>query len=118
MTTRGTKREAAEGDTKSDVKVPRPEAVDPVTEPTDEYAGGPDPLYVADFKKLRPAKRWKKNTLVNQKFIITLDQNSGPREGEDLNISATHALAVAMDNPMTISGHFKMAAESIEKKDD
>ncbi|XP_073235542.1 uncharacterized protein [Porites lutea] len=117
-TTRGTKREAAEGDTKYDVKVPKPEAVDPVTEPTDEYAGGPDPLYVADFKKLRPAKRWKKNTLVNQKFIITLDQNSGPREGEDLNISATHALAVAMDNPMTISGHFKMAAESIEKKDD
>ena len=58
------------------MKVPKPEAVDPVTEPTDEYAGGLDPLYVADFKKLRPAKRWKENALVNQKFIITLDQKS------------------------------------------
>ena len=54
MTTRGNKREAAEGDTKSDVKVPKPEAVDPKTEPTDEYAGGPDPFHVADFKKLGP----------------------------------------------------------------
>ena len=98
VTTRGTKREAAEGDTKSDVKVPKPDAVDPVTEPTNEYAGGPDLLFVDDFKKLRPAKRLKKNTLVNQKFIITLDQKFGPREGEDLNIGATYALAVAMDN--------------------
>ena len=98
MTTRGTKRQAAEGDTKSDVKVPRPEAVDPVTEPTDEYAGGPDPLHVSDFKKLGPTKRWKKNTLVKQKFVLTLDQKRGPREDEDLNIGATHTLAVAMDN--------------------
>ena len=64
------------------MKVPKPEAVDPVTEPTDEYAGGPDPLYVADFKKVRPAKRWKENALVNQKFIITLDQKSWPREAK------------------------------------
>ena len=34
--TRGTKRKAAEGDTQSDVKVPKPEAVDPVTEPEPE----------------------------------------------------------------------------------
>ena len=29
---------------------------------------------------------------------MTLDQKRGPKEGEDLNIAATHALAVAMDN--------------------
>ena len=98
VTTCGTKREDAEGESKQDVKIAKPGVVDPVTEPTDEYGGGPDPLYVADFKKLGPAKRWKKNTLVNQKFIITLRQKRGPRECEDLNIGATHALAVAMNN--------------------
>ena len=36
--------------------------------------------------------------MVNQKFIITLDQKRGPRECEDLNIGATHALVLAMDN--------------------
>ena len=29
---------------------------------------------------------------------MTLDQKLGPKEGVDLNIAATHALAVAMDN--------------------
>ena len=36
--------------------------------------------------------------MVNQKFILTLDQQRGPNDGEDLNIAATHALAVATDN--------------------
>ena len=36
--------------------------------------------------------------MVNQKFILTLDQQRGPNGGEDLNIAATHALAVATDN--------------------
>ena len=44
-----------------------------------------------------PAKRWKQNAVVNQKFILTLDQQRGPKEGEDL-IGARHALAVATDN--------------------
>ena len=29
---------------------------------------------------------------------MTLDQKRRPKEGEDLNIAATHVLAVAMDN--------------------
>ena len=92
------KRATNEGDNKSDVKVPKPEDTDTTAKSTDEYGGGLDPLYVADFNKLRLAKRWKQNTLVNQKFIMTLDQKRGPKEGVDLNIAATHALAVAMDN--------------------
>ena len=92
------KRATNEGDNKSDVKVPKPEDTDTTAKSTDEYGGGLDPLYVADFNKLRLAKRWKQNTLVNQKFIMTLDQNRGPKEGEHLNTAATHALTVAMDN--------------------
>ena len=98
MTTRGIKRATNEGYNKSDVKVPKPGDNDPTAKPTDEYDGGLDPLYVTDFKKLGPAKRWKQNTLVNQRFIMTLDQKRGPKEGEDLNIAATHALAFVMDN--------------------
>ena len=44
------------------------------------------------------AKRWKQNAVVNQKFILSLDKKRGPKDGEDLNIGATHALAVATDN--------------------
>ena len=29
---------------------------------------------------------------------MRLDQKRGPKEGQDLNIAATHAMAVAMDN--------------------
>ena len=68
MTTRGIKRATNEGDNKFDVKVPKPEDTDPTAESTAEYGGGLDPLYVADFNKLGLAKRWKQNTLVNQKF--------------------------------------------------
>ena len=35
--------------------------------------------------------------MVNQRFIITLDQQRGPKPDEDLNIGATHAIVVAVD---------------------
>ena len=53
---------------------------------------------MADIKKkLGPAKHWKKNAVVNQRFIITLDQQRGPKPDEDLNIGATHAIVVTVD---------------------
>ena len=48
VSTRGMKRVADEGESKQDVKMAKPEAVDPVTDTTNEYGGGADPLYVAD----------------------------------------------------------------------
>ena len=95
--TKGKKRGADQGDNKSDIKVSKEEVADKSEDSTDTYGGGPDPLYVAEFKKLGPAKRWKKNTVVNQKFILTLDQKRGLKENEDLNIGATHAIAVGID---------------------
>lgn len=98
LTTRGIKREPDQRDNTSDVKVTKQEDAYQRLDPTVEYGGGKDPLYVADFKKLGPAKRWNKDTLVNQKFILTIDQKRGQKENEDLNIGATHAIAVAIDN--------------------
>ena len=95
--TKSKKRGADQGDNKSDVKVSKEEVADKSEDSTDTYGGGPDPLYVAEFKKLGPAKRWKKNTVVNQKFILTLDQKRGLKENEDLNIGATHAITVGID---------------------
>ena len=63
----------------------------------EEYEGGRDPLYEADFKKLCPEKRWTKNALVNQKLILRLDQQRGPKGDEDLHVGATHAIAVDID---------------------
>ena len=54
-------------------------------------------MFVADFKKTGPAKRWRKNALVNQKFILTLDQQRGAKEEKDLHVGATHAIAVGID---------------------
>ena len=98
LTTRGIEREPDQRDNTSDVKVTKQEDAYQRLDPTVEYGGGKDPLYVADFKKLGPAKRWNKDTLVNQKFILTIDQKRGQKENEDLNIGATHAIAVAIDN--------------------
>lgn len=98
LTTRGIKREPDQRDNTSDVKVTKQEDAYQRLDPTVEYGGGKDPLYVADFKKLGPAKRWNKDTLVNQKFILTIDQKRGQKETEDLNIGATHAIAAAIDN--------------------
>ena len=80
------------------MKASKPEEEDSTPTTSDEYGGGPNPLFVAVIKKLGPSKRWKQNAVVNQKFILTLDQQRGPNDGEDLNIAATHALAVATDN--------------------
>ena len=98
VTTRGMKREVdEEEESKQEVKMTKPNVSETTKDINDEYGGGPNPLSVADVKKLGPAKRWKQNAVVNQKFILTLDQQRGPKEGEDLNIGATHAWAVATD---------------------
>lgn len=47
---------------------------------------------------LGPARRWKKDAVVSQKFILSLDQKRSPKDGEDLNIGAPQAIAVATDN--------------------
>ena len=98
VTTPGIKREVDEEESKQEVKMAKPDVTETTKDTNDEYGGGPNPLFVADVKKLGPAKRWKQNAVVNQKFILTLGQQRGPKEGEDLNIGATHALAVATDN--------------------
>ena len=40
---------------------------------------------------------FQKNALVNQRFILTLDQQRGAKSDEGLNIGATQAIAVAVD---------------------
>lgn len=100
VTTRGKKREADQEDSKQEVKLSKAEEKEEETsrkEDQEEYGGGKDPLFVADFKKLGPAKRWRKHALVNQKFILTLDQQRGRKEEEDLHVGATHAIAVGID---------------------
>ena len=99
VTTRGMKREVhEEEESKKEVKMAKPDVSETAKDTNDEYGGGPNPFFVAVVKKLGPARRWKQNTVVNQKFILELDQQRGPKEEEDLNIGATHALAVATDN--------------------
>ena len=89
VTTRGMKR-SNEEESSPDVKeVKNDEEVDV----SDTHEGEPNPLFVADVKKWPPAKCWKDNAVVNQKFIMTLDQQRPAKEGEDLNIGATHAIA-------------------------
>lgn len=100
LTTRGKKREADHEYSKQEVKLSKAEEKEEETsrkEDQEEYGSGKDPLFVADFKKLGPAKRWRKNSLVNQKFTLTLDQQRGPKEEEDLHVEATHAIAVGID---------------------
>ncbi|CAH3179822.1 unnamed protein product [Porites lobata] len=96
--TRGTKRKNEEEDSKNNVKESKPDDTDQTLDTTEEYGSGPNPLFVADVKKLGPAKRWKNNAVVNQKFILTLDQQRAAKDHEDLNIAATHAIATATDN--------------------
>ena len=98
VSTRGMKRGTTEEESKHDEKASKPEDADQSLDTMDEYGGGPNPLYVADVKKLGPARRWKKDAVVNQKFIFSLDQKRSPKDGEDLNIGATHAIAVATEN--------------------
>ena len=68
VTTRGKKCVADDGDSKHEAKLPKAEEKEeetPGNDDDEEYQGGGEPLYVADFKNLGPAKRWKKNALVN-----------------------------------------------------
>lgn len=78
-------------DSNFDVKELKPEMKP--QEKNEEYNKGPTPLFVANVTKLGSAKRWKQNAVVNQKFMMTLDQQRSPKESEDLNIAATHAIA-------------------------
>ena len=94
VSTRGTKRSADDGI--PDVKELKPE-VKPQEE-NEKYDEGPFLLFVANVTKLGPAKRWKQNVVVNQKFMMTLHQQHPPKESEDLNIAATYAIAEATDN--------------------
>lgn len=56
-----------------------------------------NPLFVVNVRKLGPAKRWKKNVVVNQKFNLILDQQRPLEENENLNMGATLAIATAAD---------------------
>lgn len=97
-TVRGTKRVADDDDDKPQKKTSR-SLVDYSDTSDDEEieSENEQPLFVATVKKLGPAKRWKKNVVINQKFNMTLDQQRPPQPNEDLNIGATHAIAVAAD---------------------
>jgi len=92
VTTRGTKRRVEE--IKPEVKAAK---ISPDNKQELEEVGQDKPLFMANVKKLADAKRWKRNTVVNQKFIMTLDQTRGPNEDEDLNVEATFAIADATD---------------------
>ena len=97
VSTRGTKREAP-SEAKTEVKLSKPDDNDDETSDEEEAEEEEsNPLFVANVQKLGPAKRWKKNAVVNQKFVMTLDQQRPPQESEDLNIGATHAIATAAD---------------------
>lgn len=62
VTTRGMKREVdEEEESKQEVKMAKPDVSETTKDTNDEYGGGPNPLFVADVKKLGPAKRWKQN---------------------------------------------------------
>ena len=68
VTTRGMKREVDE-ESKQEMKMAKPDVSETAKDANDEYGGGPNPLFVADVKKLGPAKRWKQNVVVNQKLF-------------------------------------------------
>lgn len=85
-------------DEKKDVKIPKTEIGHKEVDTSDEYGGGPNPLFKANFKKLGPAKRWKKNIASNQRFIVTMDQLLEPKQEEDLGVGMTHATAVGIDD--------------------
>ena len=97
VSTRDTKREADQ-EQKPEVKLTKQGDGETSDEDTlDSYESRSNPLFVANVTKLGPAKRWKKNIVVNQKFIMTLDQQRPPKSMEDLNIAATFAIAGAVD---------------------
>ena len=68
VSTRGVKRGNESKNETRETKIPKPEAVEPEADTTDEYGGGPDPLFVANIKNLGPAKSRKKKTVVNQVY--------------------------------------------------
>lgn len=94
VTTRGMKRESDQ-ETKIKVKLQESNDVkDTKEEPKDKE---PTSLFVAKVTKLGPAKRWKQNVVVNQKFMMSLDQQRPSSVDEDLNIGALFAIADATD---------------------
>ena len=107
--TRGTKRTADEDIT------PRKKSIVDYSDTSDEEEEeDSNPLFVANVRKLGPAKRWKKNVVVNQKFNLTLDQQRPLDENEDINIGATHAIATAADQlieELNIPGDYQMTLQ-------
>ena len=98
VSTRGTKREANKEEQKQEVKLLKQDDGESSDEDTsDSYAYKQAPMFIANVKKLGPAKRWKKDVVINQKFIMTLDQQRPALASEDLNIAATFAIATALE---------------------
>ena len=79
VSTRGMKRETTEEESKHVVKASKPEEADSSPTTSDEYGGGPKPLFVADVKKLGPAKRWKQNAVVKQRVARQNARTKEPR---------------------------------------
>ena len=99
VSTRRTKREASPEKEKSEVKITKQDHGKTSDEETSvSYVHKQAPMFVANVKKLGPAKRWKKDVVINQKFIMTLDQQRPALASEDLNIAATFAIATALEN--------------------
>lgn len=101
VSTRGTKREATQ-EQRLETKMTKQDDSDSSDEEEEETSNSNqkkfNQLFVANIKKLGPAKRWKKDVVINQKFIMTLDQQRPPSPLEDLNIEATFAIATALEN--------------------
>ena len=99
VSTRGTKR-VADQETNPEMKLPkRSESETSDDEDTLEpFESKSNPLFVANVRKIGPAKRWKRNAVVNQKFTMTLDQQRPPQTSENLSMGATQAIASATDH--------------------
>lgn len=95
MTTRGMKRVSEE--TNPDVKVAKNDQ-EIEAEKYDTTDDGTDPLFQANIAKMGTPKKWKKGTVIDQKFTFTLDYLRDPKSEEDLGVEAVHALTIGMDD--------------------
>lgn len=86
--TRGTKRETTEEESKNNVKAPKPEDADSTPTTSDEYCGGSDPLFEANIDKMGRPKNWKKGKVIDQKFTFSLEQRREATPDEDLGVCA------------------------------
>ena len=56
------------------------------------------PLFQTNIVKMGPAKKWKKDKVIDQKFTFTLEQLREPEPEEDLGVAAVQALTEGMDS--------------------